>query len=249
MIKEVISIDEISGVNSPLLPRVASVFYFKINQDNVWCQKVNGELTAVLSSTSGNFTVILNKNADFTEIEEFLKFNFCCSVVSNLPIKNISKNTKQKILPILKISIDNLQKNMTVDSTFNLSNASFSSEYREIHSLLFAENSECFDNWFYDFSKKICKSKAKAVYKTVNEKIVSVAVSPSIFFDSAIISGVVTVEYYQKNGFSRECILNLLHSLKNDGVKYVYLWCENDLTVFYEKIGFKKISEVYITEF
>ncbi len=247
MIKEITSLNVFSGVNSPLLPRIVSVFEFKCGNDNVWEQvNADGKTVALLSSSNGDFTLILTAETDYEELFEFLKFNSFSSIVSNLSFKNFLKNTDEKVFPVFQYKLDKFNENKKLLNELGLS--SRSSDYKKVYETLFSDDSSIdFESWFYDFSKKISKNRAKAVFKEFDNKVVSVALSPSVCEENVIISGVFTLEEYRKRGFSFECINALLYSLKKDDIKNVYLWCDDALSSFYEKAGFNKITEVYIS--
>lgn len=72
----------------------------------------------------------------------------------------------------------------------------------------------------------------------INDALISVA---SIYFDndSARLRKFATLENFQGQGFGSKLILQILSTLKDKGIRY--LWCDarESATGFYDKLGFK----------
>ncbi len=244
MIKEIEKIEEINGVNSPLIPRIFSAFKYKSGSDNAWQQvDENGNMIALLSAVDNNFTLVATENTDFCEIKEFVSFMGCNSIVSKVQLSLSAKS-----YALFKFcgneEMENTQKFISLgkDSTMN--------EYKKFYSLLFVDSVNDFDYWYCDFSKKIVNNDAKAICLKQAEVLVSIATAPSIYNNTAIISGVFTLGDFRNKGYSKSTILKLISELKKDNVTEIYLWCEKSLEDFYKKLGFAKIGNVYIeTEF
>lgn len=239
MIKEITTEVEISGENSPLLPRIFNVIKYKSGSDNAWQQvDKTGERTALLSSVDGNFTLIATEKTDFEEIKEFAHFFGCSSIISNIPF-----TTSAKSYALYKvIDYESTKKDFCY---LILDRASTVSQYRKFHSLLFADTQVDFDAWYYDFSKKIVNNDAKAVALTQFDVFLSIATAPMIYKNTALISGVYTLKDFRNKGFSKATIYKLIDELKKDNVTDVFLWCEKEVEEFYEKIGFQKVGNVY----
>ncbi|MBQ6935913.1 MAG: GNAT family N-acetyltransferase [Clostridia bacterium] len=244
MIKEIERFEEFNGVNSPLIPRIFSAFKYKSGSDNALKQITDdGVITAFLSSIDTNFTLIATENADLCEIKEFLEFFGCNSVVSDVPL-----STSAKKYSVFKSENNNFSESCidycSLDITSNIT------QYKDFHSLLFVDNKSVFDSWYCDFSKKIVNNDAKAICLKQSGESVSVAAAPMIYKNTAIISGVYTLESYRNKGFSKLTIKKLIEELNKDNVTEIYLWCEKHLEEFYNKLGFEKVGDVYIeTEF
>lgn len=240
MIKQIEKSEELSGVNSPLIPRIFSAFKYKDGSDNAFKQ-VNdkGEAIAFLSSVDGNFTLITTENTDFDEIKEFLSFFGCKSVVSDVPLSKAAKS-----YALFKSESNKFSEN-AFDYCF-LNSASTVEEYREIHSLLFVDEKSDFDSWYCDFSKKTVNNDAKAICLKQGENIASIAAAPLIYKKTAIISGVYTLENCRSKGYSGATVHRLVEELKKENITEIYLWCEKHLEAFYDKLGFKRVGDVYI---
>ena len=244
MIKEIEKIEEINGVDSPLIPRIFSAFKYKSGSDNAWKQvDGDGKIVAYLSSVDGNITLITTENTDFEEIKEFLGFCGSSFVVSDVPLTSSAKS-----YAFFKyVGTENFGMNFDY---YCLENSSTVNQYKNFYSLIFADVQGDFDSWYCDFSKKIVNGDAKAVCLKQEGNLISIATAPMIYKNKAIISGVYTLQNYRKQGFSRATIYKLIEEFKKDNVTEVYLWCEKSLEDFYKKIGFTKIGNVYIeTEF
>ncbi len=244
MIKEIKTIEEFSGVSSPLIPRIFSAFKYKTGSDNAWKQVTEtGVITALLSSVDGNFTLISTPQTDFDEIKEFLQFFGCQSLISNVPLTVFSKTYS-----LFKFCG---AEDFKCDFSFSrLDNSSTAKQYKSFASLLFFEEQFDFNNWYCDFSRKIVNNDAKAIALNNLEKILSIATAPMIYKNTAIISGVFTLKEFRNHGYSKVTIYKLIKELKNDNVTEIYLWCEKALEDFYNKLGFIKTGDIYIeTEF
>ncbi|MBE6749060.1 MAG: GNAT family N-acetyltransferase [Ruminococcaceae bacterium] len=241
MIKEIKAFEEISGEISPLFPRIFSAFKYKSGSDNAWVQiDATGQRVSLLSSVDNNFTLIATEKSDFEEIKEFLVFHHFNSVLSNVPLKS----TTEKACSLFKFTDIDIQKS---NESFLILNSEASlNEYRSFHSLLFYDTDNSFDDWYYNFSKRIVKNDAKAVALKQHEVLLSTATAPMIFENSAIISGVYTLKGFRKKGYSKATIYKLIEELKKDNVTDIYLWCEKEVEEFYNKIGFEIIGNVYI---
>lgn len=244
MIKEIKKIEEINGVNSPLIPRIFSAFRYKSGSDNAWKQiDDEGNTIALLSSVNKNFTLIATEMTDLEEIEGFLEFFGCSSLLSNISLSSSSEGYS-----LFKFTGDENEKCNEQFTVLNI--GSTISAYRGYHAVLFMDKDNDFDSWYCDFSKKIINGDAKAVALNQFQIYLSIATAPLIFENKAIISGVYTLKGFRNRGYSRATIYKLIDELKKDNVTEIYLWCEKSLEDFYKKLGFTKTGNVYLeTEF
>ena len=240
MIKEIGTFEEICGEASPLFPRIFSAFKYKIGSDNAFKQlNDNGDITALLSSVDGNFTLITTESTDYEELKDFLGLCGCNCVVSDVPL-----SASPKSYSLYKFcgneEMENTQKFISLgkDSTMN--------DYRKFYSLLFSDEQSDFYLWYCDFSKKIVNNDAKAICLNQGENLVSIATVPLIYKNTAIISGVYTLKDFRNKGYSRLTIYKLIEELKKENITEIYLWCEKHLEDFYNKLGFEKVGNIYM---
>lgn len=240
MIKQIEKIEEINGVNSPLIPRIFVAYKYKSGSDNAWRQVDDENNTiALISSIDGNFTLIATEQTNIEEIEEFLEFFGCNSLTSNVKLTSSAKSYS-----LFKFSGD---ENINCNERFTILNTESSiSAYRGYHAVLFMDMDDDFDLWYCDFSKKIVNGDAKAVALNQFEIYLSIATAPMIFENTAIISGVYTLRRFRNIGYSKATIYKLIEELKKNNVTDIYLWCEKDVEEFYKKIGFIKVGNVYL---
>jgi predicted GNAT family N-acyltransferase len=240
MIKEIEYFEKISGEFSPLFSRIFAALKYKSGSDNAWQQvDENGNMTALLSAVDGNFTLVATENTDFCEIKEFISFMGCNSIVSNVPLSSSAKSYALfKFCGNENTGIAQEFVSLSKDSTMN--------EYKNFYSLLFADSVNDFDSWYCDFSKKIVNNDAKAICLKQMETLVSIATVPMIYKNTAIISGIYTLESYRNRGYSKATIYKLVEVLKKENITDIYLWCEKHLEEFYNKLGFEIIGKVYI---
>ncbi|MBQ8183249.1 MAG: GNAT family N-acetyltransferase [Clostridia bacterium] len=239
MINRVTDINNLSGVSSPLLPLIYGDFDFSVNDtDGAYIQyDTQGEMLCAFSLKNGSATVLKSGNVNVEELEAFFGFLDVCDVISDFPFGF----QNEKALPVL--SLNNLSGKNTL--TRILTSESTLNEYSEIYDLL-NKDSDNFPQWYSVFSKKINNSKAVAAYKCVDGKAVSTAVSTAVYGENAVISGVFTHREYRHKGFASECVLSVLNELNKLNTESAFLWCENDKTDFYKKLGFSSAGQVYI---
>ena len=242
MIKKVIHPDVLSGVSSPLLPLIyADLEFNNAETDGVYVQTdTKDEIITVFSLKNGCVTLTKSKFfVDSEELEEFFSFLSVDSCLSDADVfGNNSKN-----LPLLKCEINEKKQS----DALKLDEYSRLCEYESVYNLL-SGNGENFPQWFSVASKKINSKKAVVVYRNENSIPVSVAMATAVYKGTAIVSGVFTLLDCRKKGYASQCVSALLSELYDMGVKSVYLWCEEDIVPFYEKIGFKKDGNVFVRE-
>lgn len=242
MIKRVTDINSLSGVSSPLLPLIYGDYKFPYNDtDGAYIQlDENDNITAVLSLKNGSATVVkISSLVDINEIKTLFSFSCVTSVISDFSLDYGDEKTYTLLMCTPDEKDTNATRPITVESGV--------AEYKSVYSLL-SQNGKNFDNWFPVFSKKINNGVAAAVYKTVDDAIVSTAVCTAIYKETAIVSGVYTSDAFRNKGYASECVNGLLNQLYKSGVKKTYLWCENKNISFYNKLGFALCGEIYVRE-
>ncbi len=233
-----------SGVDSPLYARVYTAFFNKKNEfDGVYLQKDKMGSTGALFSVGDNkAALIINENADLSEIKCFFEFAGISSVTT------LSKDAAEFLFPdtreynVLKLSrvlnSGSLSVHLTADANLNT--------YRLLYSCIATPESVGFDGFYADFSSRIAKNYADGFYIEKEGEIVSCALSPTVADVSAIVSGVKTLERYRGRGFAGDCVRSLCDSIVSRGINDIYLWCEDCRVSFYENLGFEKITNIYI---
>lgn len=243
MIEKITDFGSLGGVSSPLLPLVFADGYYSSNDlDGVFVQKAeNGEEKAVFSLKNTCVTLILISDDGSEELQHFFSFCGVTEILSNNPITQFSENQKELYLFEFngKVKEENKCLMLNLKSTI--------SEYEYVYNVVF-EHGNNFENWFPDFSKKINSFNAFATYLKANEKAVSVAISPAVFGNTAVIAGVQTLKEFRNKGYASECINALLNEFNNNKISKIYLWCEEKNIEFYRKLSFKNIGKIYIGE-
>lgn len=241
MIEKITDFGSLSGVLSPLLPLVYADGSFSHNElDGSFFQKnEQGELQAIFSLKNTCVTLILLNENGINELEAFFSFCGVSEILSDKPVEQLCKN--QQALNLLEFSGEAFGE----EYCLKLTSESSISEYQSVYNIL-SEQGNNFENWFPEFSKKINSSDAFATYFVVDKKVVSVAISPAIYWDCAIIAGVYTLSTYRNQGFAGKCMKALLSELKINNLSKIYLWCEDKNISFYEKLRFENIGKIYL---
>lgn len=240
MITKIQEKSSLSGVKSPLLPLIYSDFLFPKNEcDGAFFQTVNCENTLLLSLKGGSVNVIkLSDNYDVKELEAFFSFSHIKNIVSDFKINGCFK----------KFNLYCTDKVMFAEGDYlQLNGGSTTEAFKGVYSLL-NEGEGDFTLWYPDFTRRLNGGVAKGVYLTCSNTVVSCAVCPALWGESAVIGGVATHKEYGNKGYGSLCVKALVNLLFKCNVKNIYLWCSNENCGFYEKIGFCKIGNIYISE-
>lgn len=240
MIEKTSDFSGLSGVLSPLLPLLFVDFQFSENEsDGLFVQKCNGEITAFFSVRNGCSNLIrVSGECDIEEILSFYRFIGIKNLISDFKLNDSSATYSL-------LSADTEKKSTVFAEA--LTSASSTEAYLGVFNLLCSADSS-FCDWYPSFSKRINSGKSAAVYKEKEDTIVSCAVSPAVFEKKAVIGGVFTDSSFRREGLGSECVKALLNNLCAIGVKEVVLWCEDRNILFYQKLGFSIIGQVFISE-
>ncbi len=240
MIKRVTDINTLSGVNSPLFPLIHTDFYYpSCDSDGVFEGVFEDKREFILSLKNGTATIVKTDGiTDMEELNTFLSFWGVKSVISDF---KLHENGRKYPLLMKTTSHEDTQ------GVEKLSSFSKFADYEEICSLL-NSNGGNFSQWFSSFSRKINKNDSICTFLRVGQKIKSLCIVNSIFRDKAIISGVATSFEYRNKGYAAKCLKEALNELYKRDIKICFLWCETSVLPFYEKLGFKIITEIYIEE-
>ncbi len=240
MIKRVTDINTLSGVKSPLFPLIFTDFHYpSCDSDGVFEGVYNDNREFVFLLKNSTATIV--KTGDITETEEldtFLSFWDVKSIISDF---KLYENGIKHPLLMKNTSFEN------TDGVENLSTFSKFSDYEAIYSLL-NSNGDNFPQWFSSFSRKINKNDAFCAFLREEKRIKSLCVVNSVFKDKAIISGVATGFDCRNKGYASRCINKALNELHKRNIKTCFLWCDTLVLPFYERLGFKKITDIYIEE-
>lgn len=242
MIERVTDTNFLSGVSSPLLPLIYVCFRFsESNSDGVFVQLDDAEnIIAVLSVSNGGAVLVeIGNEVDTDEIFSFLKFSGVTSYVSGVSLNNRNEKTYK-----LLSGVPCFEKCCDVNT---VTTESVTDEYRAVFGLL-SDNSDFFENWYSQFSKKINNGFASAVYNRENGVPVSTAVATAVYGESAVVSGVFTSPFFRNRGKASLCIKKLMSELYSVNVKKAYLWCDDGKIPFYEKLNFTVCGEIYCGE-
>lgn len=243
MIEKITDFGSLSGVSSPLLPLIfADGFCSRNEYDGAFLQKAeSGELQAVFSLKNTCITLLLVNDNGAEELGDFFSFCGVTEILSDKPVTHFCNNQKElNFFEFLGELADDY-------NCQTLTPKSIISEYRDVYNVV-SEHGNNFENWFPEFSKKINSSNAFATYLKVNENTVSVAISPAVYENTAIIAGVFTLNDYRNKGYASKCVKSLVSEMKRNNISKIYLWCEDKNIQFYNNLNFKYIKKIYFGE-
>ncbi len=194
------------------------------------------------------FTVIADRDADFSEIREFINI---------IGAKNIT--TTEEVAASLDFAEFGLKtafiykgENDISDCVTDISEAYLKESYKLISKSIpdsFKSDKESYLSFLSDFYYRKNRGYARGKCILDGGNIVSTAFTSAEAHNSAIISGVACEEGYRKFGYGKEIVLTLAQTLKNEN-KAAYVIALNDSAKgFYKHIGFEEIDKIaYITE-
>lgn len=200
----------------------------------VWVQTGENEtVTAVITSLSGDITLSLADEADFEEINEFLRVVGFSSIFFNKRYSchfNLQKSESGKIMELKK----ELPKTNHVFEE---------PDYKAIFDLLFSENEISFSDWFTDISYRVRHSAAIVDEIKVDNKTVACALCQAMTDKKALVGSVKTDENYRNKGYATRLVTRLCATLQQRGLE-VFLCRENNKNKdFYSRIGFIDCGE------
>lgn len=244
MISAITDLNDLSGGKaSPLYPRAFSAFNTRFSPfDGVFKQvNASGETTAFFSCADSHCTFIFSSNSDKDELSAFFEFGKIISVTS-CEKSDIPKDFNCEAFKLMKSFV--VPKAVHAEM---LGKSDGSALYKK----LFSSFGEYLGFW--DFSRfylaiapKIAKDKAALFYICDNEKPVSFAAASNICENAAIISGVFTAEGYRNKKYASLCVSALGYELKRRNIDNIFLWCDAATVGFYEKLGYKQVSKIFI---
>jgi len=200
-----------------------------------WCQKIGGNITAVLCKFEDTFFIAANDMADFSEIKEFV------FAVGFLSIQTDSETLNHLGLKeTLKFVC--LTKDIKQEQAYSYTETK--NDFKKVYSLLFAGDevnilSIPFESWYADLSHRI--HHGTAFLEVLNDE--SALVASHITKTAAVISGVVTVQSSRHKGLGSDLIKRAV--LKLCG-KRIYVATDKRTADFYIKNGFTKSGEISI---
>ncbi len=240
MIEKITDPECLSGVSSPLLPLLYTDCVFSQNEiDGAFLQKnEKGVVQSIFSLKNACVNLHLIKTEGLEELEKFFAFCGVSEVLSDKPC--VFSSQEKKELFLFKLDGEMFSAN----GCTSINQKSSLNEYKALYDLVF-EGGNNFENWFPEFSKKINSGNAYASYLEADNKIVSGAISPAVFENTAVIAGVFTSNKYRKKGYGSECVKSVVKQLLNNNVSDIYLWCEEQNLSFYKKLAFKFSDKIY----
>ncbi len=201
---------------------------------SVWVQTdENEKMTAVISSLSGDVTLALKEEADFEEINGFLKAIGFSSIFLNKKYSDFFPLEKKQTGKIMKLE-------KVLSETYYIFPEP---DYKAVFNLLFEENEVSFSDWFTDISHRIRHGSAIADTVVENGKTVACAFCQAKSGCDALIGSVKTDKNYRNKGFGTLTVTRLCSYLQKNGFRVYLCREENKNKDFYSRIGFIDCGE------
>ncbi len=207
------------------------------------CYNENKEITACISIMSGVATIAASAQCDFEELALFFGKD------STVDVFEIDEETGKIFNNYLNY---NFTKRPIMKFFGNFEyDGSKCSIYTDVLKFSFKilKNSDPefkdidFISWFYDIHKR-CKNQLCQIFAVkYNGKWVSTGgyyISSPI---SVVIGGIATEPDYRKMGFASELVKKLTHIILEQKKDPFLIAAKEDLTRFYEKLGYRRVSD------
>ena len=200
---------------------------------NLWVQGEES-LTAIITKFYGAVTVCTSKEADITEIKEFLE-------VIGYSGLSVDYGDGNKYVMKLERGLDCVVKNV------NNCNLIVNSNYYEFYDIISRchenYNLDDFENWFVDISHRVRHKTASTFMLEVDGKFVSTVAVLSITPNSIFLSAVSTLPEERGNRYAHSLIKSVCDKYPD---RTVFLFCAEDKVPFYEKAGFINMSKIFV---
>lgn len=203
-----------------------------------WYEETCGRITAAFNR-DGSLMSICGIPSSGEEIEEFIGFTGCSSVISEYPPALPGFKTKTDCILMLSSALpQETADNVTGEDIKDL----FGVIYNDITE---DEKRSLFENWFPDASLKIRRGLISGRMIKQDSAVVSCALTSGETQSCAVISSVATLPQHRRNGYGKACVVSLCNSLTSSG-KAVYLITDSEKNKkWYENMGFTMSSYRY----
>ncbi len=189
----------------------------------------DGAITGVISKVDGVITMSLRENADFEELNEFVKVIGFTTILCEEKY-SCHFDGKKKSGKILKLRIDEVfGSNAELLETYDLKNVYplLKRVFRKVPD---------FPGWYVNTCYGMIHNTVISAGVRVDGKIVSVAFALFVTEKIAVLSAVATHPEHRNRGYAMEIVKKILD--ENRG-KEIYLFLENPLLEeYYAKLGF-----------
>ena len=203
----------------------------------LYAQKQNGDITALMSVLGSGCTLIGTDNADYSEIRSFLSFLgvevFCSLEVA----KNLKVSDCETVFLLEYIGIE--QPSQEENSV----------KISEVYELL--KNGEDgdielpgFQEWYADYC--IRKNHSSAEHFAIDG---AVAVAGFVTEKEALITGVAVQKSQRAKGKGKSAVIGLVNKLRAENSnKRVFVCAKHNKAEFYKKIGFNVLGQVLVAK-
>ncbi len=221
----------IKGFDDVFFYRIMSDFNTIRQFDNVdfYVSLIEDDVTAVMSKVNGVITISAADNADFQEINEFVKVIGFTTILCDEKFSSsfIGKKTSGKILK--------LSAGKSFSSDAELLDTNNLKEIYRVLKRVFKRIPD-FSDWFVNTCYGMMHNSVMSAGICTNGKIVSVAFMLFISEKAAVLSAVATLPEYRNRGFAMQIVKKLLNENKD---KDIFLFLENPLLEeYYAELGF-----------
>ncbi len=225
-------------LDSPLSIRAEARYAAYGESAKVFLQTTNGEPSALIADDYGDITLIPKGNSDYEELKSFLKFTGFHSVT--LPAENAKELFEgYNEYPLMRRIFTESENDSAVRF---LDSSADTALYRQIYAL--GGFTADFTDWYADMAARVCKQTASGALLFSDGELVGMALASFICPRGIFISAVAAKASYTGKGYASRCVRALCGKIQGEA----YLWCEESLTAFYERLGFIKSGAVAVVE-
>ena len=202
---------------------------------DIWYQNDNNKITAYLLKYGNEIIADVREDCDIAELLHFCRMTGA-KVLLCKPLA-----IQGYIGMIMKLT--SLRSHEYDDKVLQ------EVDLQEYYHLLKSNQSEKFvvpdfENFYVDLHHRLRKGCAEITGVYSDKRLVSGCIASAISGNSAIISAVVTLPEYRRQGFGTTAVYELCKYLNSKGIENIYLQRDkNENEKFYHNLGFEDISE------
>ena len=230
-----VDITESFKANNVFLLKIKSNACLYKSQDfcKTFKQEFDGKVCAFINILNDGATVFCFENADFEEIEAFLLMNGVSNIFCNEVFANNSQNFLLKSIDLLKCNEETQgQKHFEKN---------FYPDFKSVYNLI--SNEFClpdYNEFVSDLSFRLAHNKSRLI--NCNKGVVFTGWEDE---NSAIISTIAVYITNRNSGVGSALLNSLVFDLKQDKKQNIYVYCEEKVTPFYLKNGFKLQEKIF----
>ncbi len=205
-----------------------------------YIQTDSGTPTALIADVLGDKTLLLRSKPDIQELKSFLKFIGYHSVTMSVSDAKVLFSEYPAVTQYPLMKLVSALKTGSDTGIRLLEPGANAALYRQVYAL--GGFSSPFSDWYADMAVRVSKGTAFGALLLCGENLKSMALASYVCPRGFFISAVATKEGHREKGSASSCVKALCGTLPGEA----YLWCKNELTAFYRRLGFSNDGTIAV---